>query len=185
MNKEKALKIINQHVKNQNSIKHMFAVEAVMRALAKKFGEDEDKWGIAGLVHDVDMEEVDYINNPQLHGIRGAQILEEEGFSREILNAVIAHNKETGKERETLMEKAIFVADPITGLIVASTLVLPDKKINNLSVESVMKRFKEKAFARGADRETILSCSEIGLNLEEFISIALCAMQNISKELGL
>lgn len=185
MNRENALELIKQHVKNKNSIKHMLAVEAVMRKLAKHFGENEEKWGLAGLLHDIDMEMVDYKENSQEHGKRGAQILKERGVAKDIIDAVMAHNKETGKKRETLMERAIFAVDPLTGLIVAATLVLPDKKINNLTSESVMKRFKEKGFARGADRDIIASCSEIDLELEEFINIGLKAMQGISEDLEL
>ncbi len=185
MNRKEALSLINQYVKNKNSIKHMLAVEAVMRSLARKFDENEDLWGIVGLVHDVDMETVDYENEPQRHGIEGANILEKEGVGQEILEAVKAHNKATGKNSETLMEKAIFCADPLTGLIVAGVLVLPSKKIADLTLESVLKRFKEKAFAKGANREIIGQCSEIGLDLKEFVEIGLKAMQEISDELEL
>ncbi len=185
MDREEALSLIKQYVKNKNSIKHMLATEAVMRALAKELGEDEEKWGLAGLLHDIDMELVDYKENPQDHGKVGAQILREIGLNEEIIEAALAHNDRTGKQREALMEKAIFAADPLTGLIVASTLVLPNKKIMNLTPESVLKRFKEKAFARGADRETISACCKTGLTLEEFVGIGLKAMQGISEELEL
>ncbi len=185
MNREEALSLIKKYVNNKNSIKHMLAVEALMRELAKKFNTDEDLWGMAGLVHDIDMEIVDYQKNPELHAKKGAEILEKEGFSREIINATLAHNKETKKERNTLLEKAIYCADPLTGLIVASTLVLPSKNIKDLSTESVLKRFKEKSFAKGAERDIISSCSEIDLSLEEFIEIGLSAMQKISADLEL
>ena len=185
MEREKALLLIKKHVKNENSIKHMVAVEAVMRELAKKFNENEETWGIAGLVHDVDMEVVDYDKNPELHGKKGAMILEEEDFSKQVIDATIAHNKETGKERITLLEKAIYCVDPLTGLIVASVLISPSKKIKDLSVESVLKRFKEKSFARGADRDVISACEEINITLQEFIEIGLSAMQKINNDLEL
>ncbi len=185
MNRNEALSLIKGYVKNKNSIKHMLAVEAVMRKLARKFNEDEELWGISGLVHDVDMEMVDYKENPEEHGKKGSDILKEAGFDDEVINATLAHNKETGKERETLLQKAIYCVDPLTGLIVASTLVLPSKKINDLTAESVLKRYKEKAFAKGAEREVIASCSEIGLTLEEFVETGLFAMQDISDELEL
>ncbi len=185
MNREEALSLIKKYVENKNSIKHMLALEAIMRALARKLGKDEEEWGLAGLIHDIDMEIVDYKNNPKEHGAVGAKILQEHGVEQTIVNAVLAHNEETGKERETLMEKAIYAADPLTGLIVASALVLPDKKINNLDVKSIRKRFKEKAFARGANRETIISCHEIGIDLDDFIAIGLEAMKSISKDLEL
>ena len=185
MNRSESISLIKEHVKNKNSIKHMLAVEAVMRKLAQKFNEDEDLWGISGLVHDIDMEVVDYKENPEEHGRKGSNILKEAGFSEEVINATLAHNKETGKERETLLQKAIYCVDPLTGLIVASTLVIPSKKLKDLTPESVLKRYKEKAFAKGAERDVIASCSEIGLTLEEFIEIGLSAMQEISDELEL
>ena len=185
MNRNNALSLVKEYVKNKNSIKHMLAVEAVMRGLAKRFEEDEELWGISGLVHDIDMEIVDYHNDPQNHGKKGSEILKEEGFSETIINTTLAHNKQTGKERAMLIEKAIFCVDPLTGLIVASVLVLPSKKISELTTESVIKRFNEKSFARGADRETIASCDQIGLDLKDFVEIGLCAMQEIDKELEL
>ncbi len=185
MRRESALELIKKHVKNKNSIKHMLAVEAVMRSLAKRFNEDEELWGLAGLVHDIDMEIVDYVKDPTLHGRETERILKEEGFDQKIIDAALAHNHETGKKRENLLEKSIYCADPLTGLIAASTLVLPSKKIKELSVKSLKKRHKEKAFARGADRNIIESCKEIGLELEEFMEIGLSAMQEISNELEL
>ncbi len=185
MNREEALQFIKIHVKNENSIKHMLAVEAVMRALAKRFGEDENKWGIAGLVHDVDMEKVDYKENAQDHGKIGVEMLKAVGVQEDILEAVMAHNPETGKKRETKMEKAIFASDPLTGLIVAATLVTPEKKINKITTTSILKRFKERSFAKGAHRETIISCKDLGMDLSEFINLGLSAMQGIDFELGL
>ncbi len=185
MDRKEALSLVKKYVSNGNSIKHMLAVETVMRELAKKFNEDEALWSMAGLVHDIDMEIVDYQKNPEFHAKKGAKILEEEGFSEDVINATLAHNKETKKERNTLLEKAIYCADPLTGLIVASTLVLPSKRIGDLSTESILKRFREKSFARGAEREVISACSEINLTLNEFVEIGLLAMQKISDELEL
>lgn len=185
MNREDALRLIEKHVKNRNSIKHMLAAEAVMRSLAGRFNEDEDLWGLTGLLHDVDMEIVDYVSNPEEHGKEGAMILEEEGVRPEIVEAVKAHNPATGKKAETLMEKSIYCSDPLTGLIVAATLVLPSRKISDLTTSSVINRYKEKSFARGADRKIIASCSEMGLSLDEFIEIGLGAMQGIAEDLGL
>ncbi len=183
MNREEAFQFIKKYVKNENSIKHMLAVEAVMRALAEKLGEDREKWGVAGLLHDVDMEIVDYRNNPQKHGKVAVEMLEE--VDEEIRGAILAHNPETGKKRETLIEKAIFAVDPLTGLIIASVLVTPEKKIGRITTQSVMNRFKEKSFAKGANREVILACKELGMDLEEFISVSLEAMQGIEEDLGL
>ncbi len=185
MKREEALDLVRRYVKNENSIKHMLAVEAVMRDLANKFGEDEEKWALAGLLHDIDMEIVDYQKEPEKHGKKGAEILAENGIEKDIINAVLAHNPETGKQRETLFEKAIYCTDPLTGLIVASTLILPSKNISELKYSSVLKRFKEKSFARGADREIISSCSDIGLDLEEFVFLGLQAMQKVKDDLEL
>ncbi|MDP2930211.1 MAG: HDIG domain-containing protein [bacterium] len=185
MNREEALSLVKQHVKNENSIKHMLATEAIMRALARHFNEDENVWGLAGLLHDIDMEIVDYRANPEKQGAVAAEMLEKMGVDTVITNAIRAHNDATGKKAETLIEKAIFATDPLTGLIVASTLVLPGKKLADLTPENILNRFKEKSFAKGARREAIATCSEISLTLEEFAKIGLEAMKSISDELGL
>ncbi len=193
MNRQEALELIKKYVKNENSIKHMLAAEAIMTALAKHFNasallsasENEEAWGLAGLLHDIDMETVDYRTNPEKHGMVGADMLEKMGVDMLIINAIRAHNQATGKTRDNLIEKSIYAADCLTGLIVASTLVLPSKKINDLTLENVLNRFKEKSFARGARREAIASCNETGLSLEEFVKIGLEAMQSIATDLGL
>jgi putative nucleotidyltransferase with HDIG domain len=185
MTRQEILQLVRQHVKNENSVKHMLATEAIMRALASRFGEDEEIWGLAGLVHDLDMEINDYRQQPEKHGLVAAEMLEKLGVDQVIIEAVKAHNPATGKIRETRLEKAIYCVDPLTGLIVAATLVLPSKKLTDLSAESVLRRFKEKAFARGVAREKIAACSEIDLSLEEFVKIGLEAMQGISDDLGL
>lgn len=185
MDRAKILELVRGHVKNENSIKHMLATEAVMASLAEKLNEDKTNWGITGLVHDIDMELADYRVNPEKHGILGSEILEKQSFDKSIIEAVKAHNPATGKVPENLMEKAIYCVDPLTGLIVASVLVLPSKKLRDLTTESVLRRFREKSFAKGARREAISACSEIGLTLEEFVQIGLEAMQSISNDIGL
>ena len=184
MNREEAFQLLKENLKNQNLIKHSLAVEAAMKALAEHFGEDIEKWAVCGLLHDIDYELVkDEMN---LHSKRGAEILKGLEFSEEIYNADLTHNEAHGVEPETLLAKSLFCVDPLTGLIIASTLVLPSKKINELETGSVLKRFKEKAFARGANRGIIGKCQEyLNLSLEEFIGIVLKAMQGISNELGL
>ncbi len=184
MERNEALSLIRSYVKNENSIKHMLATETIMTALAIKFSEDEKKWGLAGLLHDLDMEIVDCVNEPEKHGIETVKILKARGIDNSILEAIKAHNYATDKVPETLMEKSIYCTDPLTGLIAASVLVLPSRKISDLTASSVLKRFKEKAFARGANREIIMTCSEIGLDLEDFIEIGFNAMKNIHEELG-
>ena len=184
MEREKALKILKENVQNQNLIKHSLAVEAVMRALSRYFSKDEEKWGICGLLHDVDYEKTK--DNPQQHSLIGAEMLEELGFEKDICRAVKAHNEIHGVLPETLMEKALYVTDPLTGLVVAATLVLPSKNLKDLKTENVLKRFREKAFARGANREIIKKCEGyLNLSLEEFVKITLGAMQEIADDLGL
>jgi len=183
MNREQALKLVKEKIKNKNLVKHCLAVEACMKALAVHFEEDLDKWGLAGLLHDIDYEETK--DNPNQHSILGAEMLEKLDMDKEIVDAVKTHNEMHGILPQTLMAKALFCLDPLTGLIVAATLVLPDRKINDLTVDNVLNRFKEKAFARGANREIIQKCSEINLTLEDFTEICLKAMQEISADLGL
>jgi len=184
ISREEAVKILKENLSNQNLIKHCLAVEAIMLALARYFKENEEKWGLAGLLHDIDYEKVR--NDLSQHSLVGAKMLEDLGLDKDICNAVKVHNEAHGIPPQTLMEKALFVTDPLTGLIVAATLVLPSKKINDLTAENVLNRFKEKSFARGANREIIKKCEELlGLKLEEFVKIGLEAMQKISPELGL
>lgn len=183
MDREQALKLVREKIKTKNLIKHCLAVEACMRDLARHFNEGEEKWGITGLLHDIDYEQTK--NDPHQHSILGAEMLKKLGLDEDIVEAIKAHNEIHGIKPETKMAKALFCVDPLTGLIVAATLVLPSRKLSDLTVENVLNRFKEKAFARGANREIILKCSEIGLSLEKFVEICLKAMQEISDELGL
>lgn len=183
MTREQALKLVKEKIQNENLVKHCLAVEVCMRALARHFAADEEKWALAGLLHDIDYEETK--DDPNLHSLKGAEFLEKLGLDKEIVGAVRTHNEAHGILPETKMAKSLFCVDPLTGLIVAATLVLPGKRIKDLTVENVLNRFKEKAFARGANREIISKCSDIGLALEEFFEICLRAMQEISDQLGL
>jgi putative nucleotidyltransferase with HDIG domain len=184
MRREEAFNLVKQHISNQNLIKHSLAVEAIMRVLAEYFGENKEKWGLAGLLHDIDYEKTKA--DPTQHSLVGAEMLEDLGLDKEICQAIKVHNETHGILPQTLMEKALYVVDPLTGLIVAATLVLPSKKIADLTPENVLNRFKEKAFARGANREIIKKCQEyLNLSLENFVKIGLKAMQSISSELGL
>ena len=184
MEREKALKLLKEKIKTKNLRKHVLAAEAVMRELADYFNEDKEKWGLAGLLHDIDYEKTK--DEPEKHSILGAKMLKEKGLEEDIVHAIKAQNKMHNIELKTKIDKALFVSDPITGLIVAATLVLPSKKINDLQVENVLNRFKEKSFAKGADREVIAKSDKLlGLSLKDFISIALKAMKKINKELGL
>jgi putative nucleotidyltransferase with HDIG domain len=183
MNRQEALESIKENVASENLIKHMLAAEAIMRALAGRLGGDEVEWGLAGLLHDIDVELTE--GDMSSHGKLGADLARDLGASEAIADAILCHNERHGIAPETPMEKALFCADPLTGLITAAVLVRPDKKIENLETSSVRKRFKEKSFAAGASREQIARCADIGLELDEFIVIGLEAMKKVAPQLGL
>jgi putative nucleotidyltransferase with HDIG domain len=183
MDRAEALESIRENVENENLIKHMLATEAIMIALARRFGEDEAEWGLAGLLHDIDVELTE--GDMTTHSKLGADIARDLGASEAIASAILVHNETHGIHPRTMMEKSLYCADPLTGLITAAVLVRPDKKIASLEPKSVRKRFKEKSFAAGANREQIAKCSEIDLELDEFIAIGVTAMQGIAADLGL
>jgi len=183
MNRKEALDSVKDNVENKNLVKHMLATEAIMRALAKRFGEDEEEWGLTGLLHDIDVELTEGDMNS--HSKLGADLARELGASEAMAHAILSHNERHGVSCETKLDKALFCADPLTGLIIAAALVRPDKKLAGLEASSVRKKFKEKGFAAGANREQIALCSEIGLELDEFIELGLAAMQGIAADLGL
>lgn len=183
MTRDEALALIKQKVKNKNLIKHMLACEKAMEALALKLGEDPGSWKLAGLLHDIDVEET--AKQPELHGITGGEWLKKYGVSPAIIEAIEAHPGHPGKARKSKMAKALYAVDPLTGLIVAAALIRPEKKIACIDREFIMKRFREKRFAAGADRDQIRTCSELGINLEDFVELTLEAMKQISDDLGL
>lgn len=183
MTKKQALQLVKEKIQNNNLVKHCLAVEACMKELAHYFSEDEKQWGLAGLLHDIDYEETK--NNPEKHSLVGAEMLEEMGIEKNICEAIKTHNEMHGIKPESKMAKALFCVDPLTGLIVASTLVLPSKKIKDLTVDNILNRFKEKSFAKGANREIIAKCEDIGLSLEEFVKIGLKSMQGIASDLDI
>ena len=183
MTRKEALDSVKANVENENLVRHMLATEAIMRALARHLGEDEEEWGLTGLLHDIDMELIDGDMNS--HSKLGADLARELGASEAMAHAILCHNETHGILLETKLDKALFCADPLTGLIVAAALVRPDKKLAGLEAKSVIKRFKEKSFAARVDRQQISQCSEIGLELGEFIELGLAAMQEIAADLGL
>ena len=183
MTREDALVSIKANVENPNLINHMLATEAIMRALARRFGEDEEKWGLTGLLHDIDVELTE--GDIHSHSKLGADIARELGASEDMAQAILCHNDAHGIPPETLLDKALFCADPLTGLIVAAALVRPHKKLAGLTTKSLMKRFGEPRFAAGASREQIARCHEIGLELDEFVALGLDAMKGIAEEIGL
>jgi len=182
VNRKEALNSIQANVQDKNMVKHMLATEAIMRALAKKLGEDEEEWGLTGLLHDIDVELVE--GDMSSHSKLGADIARELGASEAMAHAILCHNEVHGIPRETKLDKALFCADPLSGLITAAALVRPDK-LTGLTTKSMMKRFKEKRFAAGVNREQVAECQKIGLELEEFITLAIEAMKGIASELEL
>ena len=186
--RDPALALAREHTKNENLVKHMLAVEAAMRFYARKYGEDEDKWGIVGLLHDFDYEKFpNQEHHPtQGHPTEGSKILREKGYPEEIIKAILSHADYTGIPRESVMEKALFACDELTGFIVACALVRPNKTLAEVEVNSVRKKMKDKAFARQVSREDIIKgAEELGLPLEEHIGNVLEAMKGIAGDLGL
>ncbi len=181
MTREEALDFVRSKVNNDRLIKHMLAVEAVMRSLAERLGEDAARWGLAGLVHDLDYDET--VKDPQRHGRVGAEYLRGMGVGEDITRAVESHAGHTA--RESMMDKALYAVDPLTGLIVAAALMHPSKSLGEVTTDFILNRFKEKRFAAGADRGQIKTCTDLGLELDEFVDIGLKAMQGVSSELGL
>ena len=156
----------------------------ILQALAKIPGRDELKWGLAGLLHDLDVEITNA--NPKIHGLKAVEILQEQGVDGDIIDAIKMHNEEaTGLPRNTEFQHALAAGETITGLIMATTLVYPDKKISSVKVKSVTKRMKEKGFAASVKRENILECEKIGLSIDEFAELSIAAMTEISNRLGL
>ena len=181
MDRQQAYELAKSKFSNKNLFKHVLAVEAVMRGMAEHFGEDEEKWGLAGLLHDLDYEQT--MNDPDRHTLITEELLKEYDLDPEIIEAIKCHNDKA--PRTKLIGKAIYASDPVTGLIVAAALMHPDKKLKSIDVDFIMRRFKEKRFAAGANREQIKSCEDFGLKLKEFLGIVLKSMQGIDKELGL
>ncbi len=183
MTRDEALKAIRERVKNENLVRHMIATEAIMRALAPRFGGDPDEWAMAGLLHDIDIELLN--GDMKDHSKVGADLARQLGANEAVAHAILTHNEAHGVPAESNMDKALFCTDPITGLITAGALIRPDKKLASVEAKSVRKRFKEKSFAAGANRQNIATCSALGIELDEFIEIGVKAMQGVSSDLGL
>jgi len=183
MNREETIDSIKANVENENSVRHMLATEAIMRALARRLEEDEDEWGLTGLLHDIDVELTE--GDMDAHSKLGADLAKELGASEAMAHAILRHNEMHGVPLETKLDKALFCADPLTGLLTAAALVRPDKKLAGLEAKSVMKKFKEKSFAAAVNRQQIDQCGEIGLELDEFVELGLQAMKEIAADLGL
>lgn len=183
MDRESAWQLLNEYVTNPNLIKHMLAVEAAMRAYAKKFNEDVDWWGIVGLLHDFDYEKYP---DPQDHPFKGTEILRAKGYPEDFIKTVLAHASHSNEPRDTLAKKTIFAVDELTGLIVAVALVKPNKSLAEVEVKSVKKKMKDKAFARQVNREEIIQgAQELNVPLDEHIDTVIKVMQSISTSLNL
>lgn len=184
MNRDEALGVVRTYVKNENLVRHMLAVEAAMAAYAKKFGEDEERFRVAGLLHDFDWE-----IHPTLeeHPQKGAQILREKGVDEDMIRTIQSHANHTGVEREKLIDKALYACDEITGLVTTTALVRPSKKIADVKVKSIKKKWKDKSFAAGVNRQEVQEGSDdLGIDLwAEHVPTVLSAMQEISDDLGL
>lgn len=183
VNREELVLEVKKRVRNKNLFKHILAVEAIMRALARHLDQDEERWGAAGLLHDIDYEKTK--DDPHAHSLLSGDIAREMGFDDEIVDAVKAHNEVHGLPRDTLMAKGLFCSDPLTGLIVAAALVSPGKSLSSIDTTFIMNRMKEKSFARGANRDIIGTCTELGFDVEGFVALGLEAMRDIQADLGL
>ena len=182
MLKKEAVKLLDKEVSDEKLKKHMVAVSAVMRGLARKLGQDEVLWMHTGLLHDIDYERIG--GDMSRHGLLSAEMLEGR-LPEECLHAVRAHNKRVGVEAESLLDKSLLAADAVSGLIVAAALVMPSKRLSEVRVKTLKKKFKDKSFARKVDRDRIKACEEIGLGFGEFLEIALKSLQGVSEQLGL
>jgi uncharacterized protein len=184
MTRDEALALVRERVGGGNLVNHMLATEAIMAALARRLGGDEDQWRMAGLLHDLDAEET--ADRMEAHAARTVEWLRAAGYEDgEVLHAITAHNPQCGSRIVSTMDRALYACDPLTGLITAAALVRPERRLELVALKSLKKRFKEPSFAKGARREDIMTCAELGLDLDEFLAIGLEAMQGVSDELGL
>jgi len=184
ISRDEAVKLMEAYLQSDSLRKHCYATEAVMRAMAEKLGQDPELWGIVGLLHDLDFEETK--DQPARHGLRTAEILQGKGISSMVIEAIKSHNAEAlGIERKTDLDIALTCSECITGMVVATTLVYPDKKISSVKPSSIIKRMKQKDFARNVNRDLIRKCEDLHLSLEEFAELSLKAMATISDQLGL
>ncbi len=185
MNREEALTLLREHVKNENMVKHCLASEAVLRALAARVGQDPEKWALAGLLHDIDVELTG--GDMLRHTHEAARLLREKGLPEDLVEAVLLHNEAAhpGRSRTGAFHTALAAGETVTGLIMATAMVYPDKKVASVKPSSVIKRMKDKRFAASVNRDTIRECEKLGLTLEQFVELSLDALKGVSAELGL
>ena len=180
--REEALGRVREHVGNENLVKHMVAVSAIMRGLAERLGEDPDLWEAVGLLHDIDYEEVG--SDWDRHGLVSAEMAAD-ALPEDALHAIRAHNPRTGAEARSSMDVALLAADGLSGLVVATALMMPDKRLASVKARSLRRKFGDSSFARGVSRENITRCEELGLSLDEFLAVGLASMQAVSDEIDL
>jgi putative nucleotidyltransferase with HDIG domain len=180
--RESALALMHEYVDSESLRRHMYSVEAAMRAYARRYGEDEELYGITGLVHDLDYEK-----RPDEHPLPAAELLRENGYPEELVHAVLAHNEpRSGVHPESLLDRTLRACDEVTGLITAAALVRPSRSVHDLEAKSVMKKFKDRAFAAGVDREEVgVAAKELEVDLKEHIQFVIEAMRGIAPALGL
>ena len=186
--REDTLAIMHEYTSSDSLRKHMLSVEAAMRAYAEKFGEDADRWGITGLIHDFDYERYpnDAHSPTEEHPAEGVRILRSRGFPEDILTAILGHAQYSGVPRESLMAKTLFAVDELTGLITATALVKPSKSVMEVEAKSVRKKMRDKAFARGVNRDDVINgAADLGVDLDEHIAFVISAMQKVAGDLGL
>lgn len=186
--RDEALAIVHEYTASDSLRKHMLAVEAAMRAYAERFGEEVERWGLAGLVHDFDYERFpNEAHSPtEEHPAEGVRILRSKGFPEDILEAILGHGNYTGVPRESKMSKTLFAVDELTGLITATALVRPSKSVMEVEAKSVKKKMKDKAFARGVNRDDVINgAADLGVDLDEHIDFVIKAMQRSADSLGL
>jgi len=186
--REDTLALMREYTPSESLRKHMLAVEGAMRAYAQKFGEDEERWGITGLIHDFDYERFpNEAHSPtEEHPSEGVRVLRSKGYPEDILQAILGHAQYTNTPRESKMAKTLFAVDELTGLITATALVRPTKSVHEVDAKSVRKKMKDKAFARGVNREDVINgANELGVDLDEHIAFVIASMQARSADLGL
>lgn len=181
--RDEAVALLYEYTKSDSLRKHGLGVEAAMRAYARKYGEDEEVWGIVGLLHDFDYE---IHPTADKHPMEGSKILKERGYPEEVIYAIQCHADYLGLERKTNMDKAIFACDELAGLVTAVALVRPSKSVMDVKVKSVKKKMKDKSFARGVLREDIINgTAQLGVDIDEHIATVIEAMQGVASDLGL
>lgn len=182
LSKKEAFHLLDELVTNDYLKKHMIAVSAIMKRLAKKLRTNELKWELVGLLHDIDYQKIN--NDMSKHGLVSAEMLEGK-LSKSSLHAIMAHDPRTGLEPHGILDKALIASDAVSGLIIATALIMPSKKISEIKLRTLKKKFKDSSFARKVQRNRIEACKEIGLALDDFFRLALESLQEVSVELGL